>query len=130
MTGGASRNDATAAFFDGTARGELLIKRCSRGHFSRPQAEHCPQCGSTELEDTPASGSAKLVSWAVVHGRPREGQPPPEPVVPAIVELQEGPWWWSQLVGVDPAALGEGQPLRVDFERPEGSEAIPVFRPA
>ena len=46
-----------------------------------------------------------------------------------IAELDEGPWWWSQIVEVaDPGELTEGQPLRIGFERPDGSEPIPVFR--
>jgi hypothetical protein len=44
-----------------------------------------------------------------------------------IAQLEEGPWWWSALVGADPDSLSEGQALRIVFERAEGSEAVPVF---
>ncbi len=49
----------------------------------------------------------------------------------AVVELAEGPWWWTSLTDVpDPAELTEGQRLRVDFARAdEQYEAVPVFRP-
>jgi hypothetical protein len=44
--------------------------------------------------------------------------------------MEEGPWWWTQLVDVDPATLRDGEELEVVFERPEGSESVPVFTPA
>jgi uncharacterized OB-fold protein len=121
------RNDASEPFFDGTAALQFLIRRCApAGHFSRPQAKRCDVCGSPDLSYQPASGKARLVSWVVV---PVRGATPggPAQVVPIIAELDEGPWWWSMIVGADPAELREGLPLRVRFERPEGSEAVPVF---
>lgn len=126
--GPVSRNDATAAFFDGTAKGLFLLQRCPEGHWNRPQAVRCQQCDRTDLEAAPASGAGRLVSWVVVHPRPGAENPGP-PTVPAIVELEEGPWWWTLLVGADPATLRAGRPVRVGFERPEGSEAVPVWTP-
>ncbi|HMC39766.1 MAG TPA: OB-fold domain-containing protein [Acidimicrobiales bacterium] len=125
-----ARNEATAAFFDATAQGRFLLMRCRpAGHWNRPQADRCAECDSTELEPAPASGRAALVSWVVLHPRPSEGGDPGLVTVPAIVELAEGPWWWTEIVGTDPAGLSDGMALEVVFERPEGSEAVPVFTP-
>ncbi len=121
--GPVGRNGATEEFFDGTAAGEFLLRRCQpHGHLSRPQARQCGACGSTELTWIPASGRARLVSWVVIPARDREGEQ-----LPAIGELEEGPWWWSKLVGADPDSLVEGMPLRLVYERAEGGEAVPVF---
>lgn len=129
--GPVARNQATSAFFDGTARGEFLLGRCRpHGHWNRPQAESCWSCGTTDLEPAASSGRASLVSWVVVHPRPRPDGDPAPPSVPAIVEFEEGPWWWTQIVGVEPSDLRGGLPLEVVFERPDGSEAVPVFKPA
>ena len=132
MTGIPVARDATTAeFFDGTERGQFLIRRCApSGHFSRPQARQCSTCGSTDLRWEAASGRARLVSWAIVPGRrPPDSDQPPVPTTIAIGELDEGPWWWSKLVGADPDSLAEGRLLRIDFERSgaEGDEAVPVF---
>jgi uncharacterized OB-fold protein len=128
--GPVARNPATAAFFDGTSLDRFLLQRCSsHGHWNRPQAQRCAQCDSTDLEPEAASGRARLLSWVVVHPRPAEDRPAGPSKLPAIVELEEGPWWWTLLVDVDPADLTEGLPLMVRFERPEGSEAVPVFAP-
>jgi hypothetical protein len=129
--GPVARNEATTTFFDGTARGEFLLQRCEpAGHWNRPQAERCASCDSIELRAAAASGRARLVSWVVLHPRPRDGAAVEALRLPAIVELEEGPWWWTQLVDAEPGELLEGLPLRVAFERPDGSEAVPVFSPA
>lgn len=128
--GPVARNDATEAFFDATARGEFLLARCPEGHWNRPQADRCAVCDSPALRPEAASGRARLVSWVVVHPRPRPDGGVEPPVVPAIVEFAEGPWWWSQIVEAEPADLRDGLPLRIVFERPAGSEAVPVFTPA
>lgn len=125
--GPVARSDDSAAFFDAAAGGRFVLSRCPSGHWGRPQTRRCHRCGSDRLALEPASGRARLVSWAVVHPRPGEASDPAPVRVPAIVELDEGPWWWTQLVDVDLAALAEGTPLQVVFERPAGSETIPVF---
>jgi uncharacterized OB-fold protein len=125
--GPVARNEATAWFFDAAADGTFTLKRCPAGHWNRPQGLACSECGRTGLTPAPASGRARLVSWAVVHARPMDGTEPGPPAVPAIVELEEGPWWWTSLVDVDPDQLAEGQPLRLVWEHPPGSEAVPAF---
>jgi hypothetical protein len=45
----------------------------------------------------------------------------------AIAQLDEGPWWWSQIVDADPAAITVGR-LTIGFERAGPDlEAVPVF---
>jgi uncharacterized protein len=126
-----ARDEATSEFFDGTVAGVYLIRRCMpHGHASKPQATQCYVCASPDLRWDPASGQAKLVSWAVVPGKPSgPDDESPEPTVVAIGELEEGPWMWARLVGADPAELRDGMALRIAFERPPGSEAIPVLLP-
>ena len=115
--GPVERDDATAAFFDGTAAGQFLLRRCPAGHYSEPAAVQCTTCGTTELHWEPASGGATLISWAVTGG-----------IILVIAELDEGPWWWSQLAGsgAEPAV---GQRLQIAFAQSE-HEAVPVFRQA
>ncbi|MCE3553662.1 OB-fold domain-containing protein [Pseudonocardia sp. RS11V-5] len=124
MVGTVSRDAATAEFFDGTARGELLLRRCPEGHLSTPYAEACETCAAADLTAVPAAGGGTVVSHAVSHKR--DGTTLPL----VIVELDEGPWWWSCLVGAEPGQVTTGARVRLTFERPEGSEAVPVFRPA
>ncbi|WP_433502166.1 Zn-ribbon domain-containing OB-fold protein [Pseudonocardia halophobica] len=121
------RDAASAAFFDGTSRGELLLRRCTTcGHASEPATETCPACTGRELDWEPAAGTGVLVSWAVVHTRSQESTVR-TPV--GLVELDEGPWLEMQVVGIDPDRLVPQLRIHVGFERPEGGETLPVARP-
>lgn len=146
------RDEATTEFFDGTAAGQFLLRRCPAGHFSEPPAAQCTTCGATDLHWMPASGAATLVSWAVTWSRPAADKRQSRTVL-VIGELDEGPWWWGQLAGTGagdgeaddggaddgraddgvPGRSGEvrltvGQALRIEFRRADGEhEAVPVF---
>jgi len=125
--GPVDRDAATAEFFDGATGGQFLLRRCPLGHFSEPPSAVCTTCGSTDLGWAAAAGGATLVSWAVVWER-ATGDTEPNHTVLVIGEFDEGPWWWSQLVGADPASLAVGQRLRVEFRRAAAEhEAVPVF---
>ena len=124
--GPVDRDDATAEFFDGTADGKLLLRRCQVGHYSEPAVSQCTTCGSMQLEWAPAGGGASLVSWAVTWSKDGAA------AVLVIAELDEGPWWWSQLAGAsapfDQAELAVGTRLAVAFGTADGEhEAVPVF---
>jgi uncharacterized protein len=125
--GPVARDAPTGEFFDGTAAGTFLLRCCPEGHFSEPSAAQCTTCASTSLRWEPARGGATLVSWAVAWGRP-VGDSELQPTVLVIAELDEGPWWWSQLVNADPVNLAVGQRLRIEFRRADSEhEAVPVF---
>ncbi|MDA3630440.1 OB-fold domain-containing protein [Saccharopolyspora sp. WRP15-2] len=125
-----TRDAASAPFFDGTARGELLLRRCEDcSSISAPDVECCSVCGSTRLTWTPARGTAKVVTWTVVHGRsPVDGEP--TRIVAGLVELDEGPWLYARLVDIAPEDVTTELALVVGFDHAEGSETVPVFRPA
>jgi uncharacterized protein len=126
--GAVQRDGNTAAFLDGTARGEFLLRRCRRcGTVGGPQEAQCGQCGSTETQWFPASGDARVVSWSVVHGKGPDGTSGPQAVI-VVGELTEGPWWWTQILDAEPAQMATGRRLRVGFEPAVGGEYLPVFR--
>jgi uncharacterized protein len=124
--GPVERDESSAPFFDGAARGEFLIRRCRTcAVASEPQATTCASCSGTDLVWEAASGIARLVSWAVTYNVDDE-----LPTVLAIAELHEGPWWWSQIADARPDALDVNMPLQIDFERSGDSELVPIFRVA
>jgi uncharacterized protein len=131
------RDEASAAFFDAAARGELLVWRCPRsGDVLGPQARTCPSCGSASLEPVLASGRGTLVSWAVVHQAPVPTLAPAVPYVTGVVELDEGAWLMVRLVGCEGHELAAGTPVSVRFlpsgppqDQPPG-EVLVAFAPA
>ena len=125
--GPVTRDAATAEFFDGTAAGQFLLRHCRTCRaLSAPQAAQCENCSSTALDWRPASGDATLVSWTVAHSKP-DASGETNRTILGIAELAEGLWWWSQIVGADPAELRVGAPLRIGFQRHDAQhEAVPV----
>jgi len=122
------RRDAeTAEFFDGTARGELLLVReRATGRILDPKFDVSGDPGA--YERVPAAGTGAIVSWSVVHGRGQDGAP--TKTVVGIIELDEGPWWWAEIAGADPDADLMGAQVRAGFVATgpgERDEVIPVF---
>jgi uncharacterized OB-fold protein len=127
LLGAVGRDGTTDEFLDAARRGEFLLRACRNcDQTSGPQESQCPRCGSTDTGWTPAGGGARIVSWSVVHARNADGTTTPGTVT-VIAELDEGPWWWSQLTGADPAELATGRRLRIAFAPAEGGETLPVF---
>src|SRR5690348_10346943 len=81
-------DEASAPFFDGAARGELMLQRCrSCGTFMWPVKPRCVACFSADVDWMAASGRAELYSFVVVHQRYPGFE---EPYVLATVETFEG----------------------------------------
>lgn len=111
-------------FLEAASRGVFLLRRCRECEtVNSPDVSVCAQCHSLALDWSPASGSARLISWTVTHPKP----PTPSRVL-AVAELEEGPWWWADLEEADPAALAEGDTLAIAWrDSPVGR--VPIFRP-
>jgi uncharacterized protein len=124
------RDNSTAGFLEGTRRGEfLLVKDTQTGEILPPQFDDSidPQ----RYVRVPAAGSGSVVSWSIVHRHLSDGLVDRLPV--AIVELDEGPWWWTSLPDVDPDADLFGLRVHVAYRVLSNSgvlESVPYFRPA
>ena len=121
------RDQLTAFFFDGTVRGEfLLLRDVVTGDLLDPRTD--TSWARDRFEPVSASGRATVVSWAVPHVRVPGGDD--LRTVVGIVELEEGPWWWTELRGADPEADLLGARVVVEFERSgpgDSDETIPYF---
>lgn len=124
----------TAPYWEATAQGRLLIKRCRAcaEPYFYPR-NHCPRCWSLDTEWIEASGRGAVYTFTIVY---QNDLPPFRdrlPYVVAIVELEEGVRMTSNVEGCEPEDVRCGMPVRVSFreeERDEGSVHLPVFVPA
>lgn len=123
------RDAATAVFLDGTKRGEfLLVRDSATGELLSPQFD--VTADPQRYEWVPAAGTGTVVSWAVIHHRLGDGSTYRLPV--GIVELDEGPWWWTSFPDADPDADLFGARAKVAFQElgdGDAAEALPYFRP-
>jgi uncharacterized protein len=127
-------NPETKVFWDATAEGRLLLKRCQDCGVPiwYPRAI-CPECSSMNTEWFQASGRGTVYSYTV-NQRP-EGVYKTEgadkgaaPLVLAYVELEEGPRMMTNVVGAgDDLAIG--LPVEVTWADTGEGSALPRFRP-
>lgn len=123
-----NRDAHTEEFFDGTRRHEFLLRYSeASGRYYEPAAAVAVEGLGTELGWKAAAGGGTVVSWVVPHVKAADG---PMRTVTAVIEFDEGPWWWGPVVDVDPDDMRIGMRVQVGFEDHEDSETFPVFRPA
>jgi len=123
-------SNETQEFWDATAEGRFLLKRCDAcGTVIWYPRFLCPDCHSTETSWFEASGKGTVYSYTV----PRRGQGPWRDAVPfivAYVELEEGPRILTNLVGVEPDAVEIGMPVEVTWHDTGEGSALYRFTPA
>jgi uncharacterized OB-fold protein len=113
----------TQPYWDGTAAGKLLLKRCrdcGETHFY-PRAL-CPSCFSGETEWYEASGRGRIYTFSVMRRAPI-------PYVIAFVTLAEGVTMMTNIVDCDVEAVAIDQEVQLTFRQTEGDYALPVFTP-
>jgi uncharacterized protein len=122
------RDAESEEFLAGTKRGEFLLVRDSKtGEILSPKFDVSIE--PDRYTRFPAAGTGTVVSWSVVHQRGPDGSVHRLPV--GIVELDEGPWWWTSFPQADPDADLFGARVEVAYEQlgeGEDAEAVPYFK--
>lgn len=122
---------ASREFFDGAARGQLMIQKCARCGSCRIMGEGpCNDCRSPGLEWLRASGRATLVTHARMHQRYHPAFYDEVPYLLVVVELAEGPRMITRLVEAENTVPKAGMALTVVFEEAGEGIFLPKFRPA
>ncbi|POX36896.1 hypothetical protein C3486_31175 [Streptomyces sp. Ru73] len=116
-------------FWDGVARGELLLQRCggcARAVF--PARAVCPHCFGAELRPVAAAGTGTVHSKTVVH-RAFGDFAEQVPFTIALIDLDEGVRMMSRIVGETPVAIGDRVRLQVTRlgDAPD-APLLPCFR--
>lgn len=121
--------DETAPFYDGAARGELRLQRCSDcgtwRHYPRPA---CPSCLSRRFAWERASGHGEVYTWTVVHGPTLPAFAARLPYNVVDVLLDEGVHFVSQVLDCPPEALRPGLPVTAVFEAVTDEITLVKFR--
>lgn len=115
-------------FWDACREHCLLVHRCEVCKRSYWPASCCVVHGSSPMAWVEASGRARLHTYVVIH-HVFGTTFCPMPYNVAVVELEEGPLFHTNVVGCTDDDLVIGMDLEVSFDdQPEGF-TLPVFRP-
>ena len=110
-------DERSRLWWEAAKRHEFLLQSCrSCGHVAFPPAASCPNCQAANLEWLPASGRGVIWSWALFHKSYFPGFAADIPYSVAIVELEEGPRVWTQIVDVQNSDLSIGLAVQAVFD--------------
>jgi uncharacterized OB-fold protein len=120
--------ELTRPFWDATREGRFILQWCKPCglpvHYPR---ECCPRCLQCELEWRPASGRGEVYAVSVMH---RAGNPLMQDRVPyavALVDLEEGVRFMTNIVNCPPSSVKVGMPVSLTWEKLSDGRALPLF---
>jgi uncharacterized OB-fold protein len=120
-------------YWEKTKAHELWIMRCddcNKAYFyPRPI---CPMCFSRNTRWMRSSGKGTLHAFAIVYIAPTPAFAEGLPLVTAVVELEDGARFPTNLVEVEPdqAHIKVGMPVEVVYDDVTEKVTLPKFRPA
>ena len=118
-------------FWEAVKRHELVMPRCKTCSelFFYPR-ELCPHCLSSEHEWVPVSGHGRVYSYTVVHQPAHAAFREDAPYVYAMIQLDEGPRFISNIVGCPIDAVHVDMRVNVSFDDVTPEVTLVKFRPA
>ena len=123
-------NSDNEGFWEGCRQHQLRLQCCRRcGQLRHPPRPMCPQCTAVEYEWAPVSGRGTIYSFTIVHGPTLPVFAPAAPYNVVVVQLAEGPFIVSNVVGRDAGQIRIGMPVEVVFEDVAETTSLPKFRP-
>jgi hypothetical protein len=123
-------NPDTQPFWDGCGRGVLLLQRCTVcSTFRHPPSPICPNCLNAKHEWLEATGHGTVYTFVIVREALRRGWEEFVPYVVAVIDLDEGPKFVTNVVNIDPDLVTIGMPGKIVFTSTDDAMMLPVFAP-
>lgn len=123
-------SELTRPFWEGGLVSELRLQRCGAcRHLRYPISPICPKCLSGDAAWEALSGLGTVLTYAVFDRAYHDEWKDQVPYVVALVTLDEGPVFLSNVVGVPPAQVRIGQRVTAVFPRRSQAAALPQFTP-
>jgi len=123
-----SPNADSLAYWNAAREQRLLIRSCKACGAKHFMPRHlCPECWSADLEWVESSGLGSVHSCSVVHRAPTPVHMANAPYVIALVDLDEGPRMFANVVGEGAPATSIGDRVRVVFEDRGNGAKVPQF---
>lgn len=119
----------SAPFWQGCREGVLRLQRCDAcGTYVYYPVYMCPACSSLDLSWTPVSGRGRIYTRTRIEEPVSAASGSLEPLIVALVELEEGPVMMSNIVGADADDAAIGDEVTVTFQPVSAEISLPVFQ--
>jgi len=121
-------NADSLPYWNAAREGRLLIRRCTACGETHFMPRHlCPYCWSDRVEWIESNGAGRVHSFSVVHRAPTATFAPMAPYVIALIDLDEGPRMFANLVSDGARTIAIGDRVRVTFEERGNGAMLPQF---
>ena len=122
-------NDENRPFWEACREHKLRMQQCDAcGHVRFPINHVCPRCLDQAFHWQALSGRGTVFAYVVFHQVYNQAFAQDVPYNVALVQLEEGPRMYSNVVGVAVDAVKVGDALEVSFDRVTDEVTIPRFR--
>jgi uncharacterized OB-fold protein len=125
-----ARTQATAPYWEAAQRGQLVLQHCldcAKPWF--PPSEACAHCLGDRFQWRSLSGRGVVWSWIQMWQKYFPGFEDESPYNVALIELEEGPRLFTNLVDCEPAEIRCDMPVEVVFDQVTDAVTLPKFRP-
>lgn len=117
-----------AFWFEAAKQQKLLIQKCaSCGLLRHPPGPMCPACHALEWTTVEASGRGTIYSFVINHYPKVPAFD--YPLVVAVIELEEGTRFVSNVIGIDANDVVIGMAVIAEFVAFDDDLTLPQFRP-
>jgi len=123
-------DDLDAPFWEACLDHRFLVHRCSACGRAYWPASCCIDHGSAAMAWEPASGRGEVHTYTIVHHAYDAAFAGRLPYVLAVVRLDEGPFFHTDIVGCAPDDVVVGMRVEAVFDAIDGETVIPRFTPA
>ena len=121
-------NADSRAYWDAARDRRLVVRRCRAcgERYFMPRSQ-CPVCWSDQLEWIDCSGLGTVYSLSTVRRAPTPDFAAVAPYVIALIDLDEGPRLFANVVGDGALETAIGDRVKVTFESRGDGALIPQF---
>jgi uncharacterized OB-fold protein len=120
---------ADLPFWEGCVAGRFLLHRCEMCARHYWPASRCIEHGDAAMAWVESSGRGQLYTYTVMHRAYTPETRDKVPFVIAVVQLDEGPFYHSNILDCAHDAVAVGMPLEVVMAPHDSGLTIPQFRP-
>jgi len=120
---------ADLPFWQACTEGRFLLHQCATCGRHYWPASRCIEHGNEAMQWVEASGRGTLYTYTVMHRAYTRETRDQVPFVVAVVRLDEGPFYHSNIVECRYDAVSVDMPLEVVMQPHESGLTIPQFRP-
>ncbi|HEY42285.1 MAG TPA: Zn-ribbon domain-containing OB-fold protein [Dehalococcoidia bacterium] len=116
-------------FWEGCKEHKLLFQKClDCGLVRWPPSIICPNCHSNATEVIEVAGRGKIYTYAVYHQAYHPGFEKDLPYVTAVIELDGGPHFLSNLIDCEPDEVKCDMPVEIVWEDITKEFSLPKFK--